>query len=179
MPQPTWIIEPDYWDSTPIIADLAAIRQYNPQRLEMEQLTAIVCEDPARHVCVGYKDLTPDEFWVRGYASQLPIMPPLLMCEAAAQLANYYARKHNLYTVQGGFVGLKGVRWREIVGPGQRLFIMAKLLKIRATLMTCQFQCAVRRRLVCEGILIGGIFMWMKDQRCEATAATVSRLDGV
>src|SRR5208282_524145 len=120
VPRPSWIIEPDCWDSAPIIADLAAIRQYNPQRFEMEQLTAVIYEDPTRHVCVGYKDLATNEFWVRGYDLQSPVMPPTLMCEAAAQLANYYALKHKLYAAQGGFVGLKNVRCWQIARPGQR-----------------------------------------------------------
>lgn len=165
MSRPPWIIEPDAWDAAPVIADLAAIRQYNPQRFEMEQLTAVVYADPAHHICVGYKDLTANEFWVQGYALKTPVMPPLLMCEAAAQLANYYALKHKLYAVQGGFVGLKNVRCRGIVRSGERLFVVAKLLKIRGALMTCQFQCAVHKRRVCDGILIGGVFMWMKDRQ--------------
>jgi 3-hydroxyacyl-[acyl-carrier-protein] dehydratase len=163
----SWIIEPSHLDALPVIADLDAIRQYNPQRFEMEQLTAVIYEDTSRHVCVGYKALAMDEFWVRGHVSQFPVMPPTLMCEAAAQLANYYALKHKLYAAHGGFVGLKGVRYRRIVRPGERLFVMAKLLKIRGTLLTCQFQCAVQKRLACDGVLIGGVFPWMNEQRYE------------
>jgi 3-hydroxyacyl-[acyl-carrier-protein] dehydratase len=169
VPRPSWIVEPERWEAAPVIADLAAIRHYNPQRFEMEQLTAVTCEDPAHHVCVGYKDLARNEFWVRGYALHSPVMPPLLMCEAAAQLANYYAWKHKLYTVQGGFVGLRNVRCRGSAGPGDRLFVLVRLLRIRGTLLTCQFQCAVRKRLVCEGILLGGVFTWMKNQWADVT----------
>ena len=35
------------------IATLEDIRKYNPQRFEMEQITAVVYEDPTRHVCAG------------------------------------------------------------------------------------------------------------------------------
>lgn len=163
MSRPSWIIEPDCWETAKLIADLAVIRQYNPQRFEMEQLTAVTYEDPTHHICVGYKDLAINEFWVRGYARQSPIMPPLLMCEAAAQLANYYAQKHKLYAVQGGLVGLKDVHCHGIANPGERLYVLARLLRIRGVLMTCQFQCAVRERLVCDGVLVGGIFKWMRD----------------
>jgi 3-hydroxyacyl-[acyl-carrier-protein] dehydratase len=166
-----WLVEPDLWDADHVIADLDTIRQYNPQRFEMEQLTAVIHEDASRHVCVGYKDLAPDEFWVWGHVVPSPVMPATLMCEAAAQLASYYALKHKLYATEGGFVGLRGVRCQGIARPGDRLFAMARLLKIRGTLLTCQFQCAVRKRLVCEGILIGGVFAWMKDQRRDAPCA--------
>jgi 3-hydroxyacyl-[acyl-carrier-protein] dehydratase len=169
MRKESWLVEPEMWDADQIIADLDAIRQFNPQRFEMEQLTAIIHEDTERHVCLGYKDLAWDEFWVRGQLSGFPTMPGTLMCEAAAQLANYYALKHGLYASRGGFLGLKGVRCRRIARPGERLFVMVKLLKIRGALLTCQFQCAVRKRLACAGVLIGGIFGWMNDHRCSMT----------
>jgi len=160
-----WIVEPNLWNADRVVADLDAIRQYNPQRFEMEQLTAVIYEDTDRHVCLGYKDLTMNEFWVRGHVSRTPVMPGTLLCEAAAQLANYYALKHQLYAVQGGFVGLKGVRCRHVVRPGERLFVLVKLLKIRGNLLTCRFQCAVGKRLVCDGVLIGGALTWMNDRR--------------
>jgi 3-hydroxyacyl-[acyl-carrier-protein] dehydratase len=152
----TWIVPPAEWNVDRVVADLATIRHYNPQRCEMEQLTAVIHEDPDRHVCLGYKDLAHDEFWVRGCAQHPPTMPRTLMCEAAAQLANYYALKHNLYASPGAFLGLSDVRWRGNVHPGERLFVMAKLLKIRAAVLTCRFQCADQRReLLCDGILTG------------------------
>ena len=93
MPHPYWIVEPESLDTDRVIADLSEIRQYNPQRCEMEQLTAVVFEDASRHICVGYKDLTTEEFWIRGYIPQAPVMPTTLLCDAAMQLANYYALK--------------------------------------------------------------------------------------
>ena len=53
-------------------ADIHEIRKYNPQRHEMEQLTAIVYEDMEAKICVGYKDVTQHEFWVRGHMPGCP-----------------------------------------------------------------------------------------------------------
>jgi 3-hydroxyacyl-[acyl-carrier-protein] dehydratase len=154
--EPPWIVSPRHWDASCVLADLPAIRRYNPQRDEMEQLTAVLYEDTQRHICLGCKDLTSDEFWVRGSALQPPTMPGILMCEAAAQLANYYACKHGLYAVPGAFLGLNEVRWLRAVGPGTRLFVLAELLKIHASVLTCRFQCAIQpQQLVCEGVLMG------------------------
>ena len=167
MSRPSWIIEPERLDSLEVVADLNAIRRYNPQRFEMEQLTAVIYEDAYRHVCLGYRDLALDEFWIRGNMPHAPVMPGSLMCEAAAQLANYYAVKHKLYASPGVFLGLKDVRYRGIASPGERLFIMAKLLTIRGAVLTCRFQCGVRERLVCDGVLIGGVSSFSAVQRTQ------------
>jgi 3-hydroxyacyl-[acyl-carrier-protein] dehydratase len=168
-----WIIEPDRWDAERIIADLAEIRRYNPQRLEMELLTAVVYEDTDRHICAGYKDLAMDEFWARSYLPQSPIMPGTAMCEAAAQLATYYVLKHRLYTSPGCLAGLTSVRCRGVARPGQRLFVMARLPRIHGNLLTCQFQCAVRKRLVCDGVLTGAVFERKRmSSRYSATGVT-------
>ena len=42
-----------------VVADREEIHRYNPQRFEMEQLTAIVYLDPDQHLIVGYKDCRP------------------------------------------------------------------------------------------------------------------------
>ena len=156
MPKKPLIVDPSEYDLNRVIADIEEIRRYNHQRFEMEQLTAIVMDDPERAICVGYKDLTMDEFWVRGHMPGMPIMPGVIMCEAAAQMASYYTQSHNL--MKGdlvGFGGLKDVRFRGVVHPGERFVIAAKLLKIRSVMITCQFQCFVQDNLVCEGILKG------------------------
>jgi 3-hydroxyacyl-[acyl-carrier-protein] dehydratase len=139
------------------IADLAEIRRWNPQRFEMEQLTAVVREDTARQICVGYKDYGPHEFWVRGHMPQRPIVPGVLMCEAAAQLASFYTVKHDLLgTNIIGFGGLDEVRFRDVVFVGDRLVIVVKLLKVRRGAMTiCRFQGFVRESMVCEGQIRG------------------------
>jgi len=142
-------------DLNHVVADVEEIRRYNPQRFEMEQLTAVCYENAETNTIVGYKDLGQDEFWTRGHMPGMPLMPGVIMCEAAAQLAGYYCKKHNLLDGMVGFGGLEDVRFRGIVQPGDRFVIAARLLKARRSLMTCEFQCFVREGLVCEGIVKG------------------------
>jgi 3-hydroxyacyl-[acyl-carrier-protein] dehydratase len=143
------------YDLNHVVADTEAIRRYNPQRFEMEQLTAICFEDSQRGVCVGYKDLGPNEFWVRGHMPGMPLMPGVIMCEAAAQLSSYYCQRFKLMEGIIGFGGLEDVRFRGVVRPGDRFVIICKLLKVRRSIMTCKFQCLVNQNLVCEGIIKG------------------------
>lgn len=156
MPKRPLILDPSQYDLNHVVADIEEIRRYNRQRYEMEQLTAVAYEDPHRCVCVGYKDLGPDEFWVRGHMPGMPLMPGVVMLEAAAQLASYYTQKYKLMDAPIiGFGGLKDVRFRGVVRPGDRFVIVAKLLKVRSTMLTCEFQCLVRDNIVCEGVLMG------------------------
>jgi len=150
------ILDASEYDLNCVIADIEEIRRYNRQRYEMEQLTAICYDDPERFICVGYKDLGPDEFWVRGHMPGTPIMPGVVMCEAAAQMASWYTQRHKLMdAAMVGFGGLKDVRFRGVVRPGERFVIVAQLLRVRSSMLTCRFQCFVRDNLVCEGILKG------------------------
>jgi 3-hydroxyacyl-[acyl-carrier-protein] dehydratase len=143
------------YDLNQVIADIEEIRRYNLQRHEMEQLTAICFADLARKVCVGYKDVRSDEFWVRGHMPGMPLMPGVIMCECAAQLSSYFAGRYNLMDGIVGFGGLEEVRFRGIVRPGDRFVIVVRLLKVRRSILTCDFQCFVQQNLVCEGLLKG------------------------
>jgi 3-hydroxyacyl-[acyl-carrier-protein] dehydratase len=120
-------LDPSQLDLSRVVADQDAIRRINPQRFEMEQLTAIVLLDPEGHLVAGYKDVQRDEFWVRGHMPDYPLMPGVLMCEAAAQLCSYYITTQRL--IQGdfiGFGGLENVRFRSPVRPGDRLILVGK-----------------------------------------------------
>jgi len=150
------ILDHSEYDLANLVADIEEIGCYNPQRYEMVQLTAICYEDTKNCICVGYKDLGPDEFWVRGHMPGIPIMPGVIMCEAAAQVAGYFALKHKLMDAKMiGYGGLDEVRFRGVVQPGDRFVIVVRLLKVRRMMLTSDFQCFVDKNLVCEGILKG------------------------
>lgn len=144
-------------DVNRVIADIAEIHRYIPQRYEMEQLTAIIHADFDRRICAGYKDITPNEFWVRGHMPNLPLMPGIVMCEAAAQLSTYFVQKYDLLGVEMvGFGGLDEVRFRDVVRVGDRLLMVVELLKVRRKqIIQCRFQSFVKQKLVCEGKIIG------------------------
>lgn len=152
-----YIVHPSLYDLDRVVADIHEIRRWNMQRFEMEQLTAIVYEDPDRGACVGYKDVTRDEFWVRGHFPVMPLMPGVLMCEAAAQLSSYYTQRYNLLDAElVGFGGMEEVRFREPVVPGDRLVIAVERVRVRPKAMIiCKFQGLVRDNIVVDGIIKG------------------------
>ena len=82
------ILDPSQLDLDNPIAGVDEIRELIPQRDAIEQLTAIVYEDVESKVFAGYKDLGPDEFWISGHMPGMPLMPGVIMCEAAAQICS-------------------------------------------------------------------------------------------
>jgi 3-hydroxyacyl-[acyl-carrier-protein] dehydratase len=138
-----------------VIADIDEIREYNPQRYEMEQLTAIVHADRDAGVCVGYRDLDEDEFWVRGHFPALPVMPGVIMCEAAAQLCSFFTQKNDFLGAKVvGFGGLEDVRFFEPVHPGARFVVIVRQTKLRrGAVIAFDFQGWVSDRLVVSGAI--------------------------
>ena len=139
------------------VADIHEIRKWNPQRFEMEQLTGILLEDLERNICVAFKDVTRDEFWVRGHMPNMPLMPGVVMLEAVAQACSYFTQKHDLLGAKMvGFGGLEEVRFRDPVIPGDRLVVACELAKVRrGRMIICRFQGYVRTAVVIEGMLKG------------------------
>ena len=133
------------------------IRRVNPQRHEMEQLTAIVHVDEPTHTIVGYKDISDKEFWIAGHMPGFPLMPGVVQCECAAQLGGFYARKYDL--IGGdylGFGGMDSVRFRKPIFPNSRLDLVARVSRVRARkLAQFQFQGFVNGELMFEGEMLG------------------------
>jgi 3-hydroxyacyl-[acyl-carrier-protein] dehydratase len=158
VPNKDLIFDVNLIDFNNIVADLNEIRRYNPQRYEMEQLTAVVYEDPVEKICVAYKDITDQEFWIRGHMPGMPLMPGVIMCEAAAQVCGYYSKKYKLLgeNVVVGFGGLEEVRFRDPVRVGDRLVLMCQLIKLRRGAMSVsRFQGVVGEQIVVDGKMKG------------------------
>ncbi|TWU03012.1 3-hydroxyacyl-ACP dehydratase FabZ family protein [Stieleria varia] len=157
MPKADFFVDLALLDFDNPIADLETIRQYNPQRHEMEHLTGILYEDTERLVCAGYKQVSHDEFWCRGHMPGMPVMPGVIQLEAVAQLSSFFAQKNDLLGAEMvGFGGVDGARFRDVVVPGDRLVLMIQLTKARRNRMiVANFQGVVGEKLVVDGSLIG------------------------
>ena len=136
--------------------DIHEIRRTNPQRAEMEQLTGVVYVDHEKNGLIGFKDVTDKEFWSEGHMPGFPLMPGVIMCEAAAQLAGFYARKFNI--LGGDFLGFGGmddVRFRRPIIPPCRLLLMAQMRSVRRTRAEFGFQGFIDGQMVFHGTMIG------------------------
>jgi 3-hydroxyacyl-[acyl-carrier-protein] dehydratase len=135
-------IDPATIDCANPIAGVEQIRGVNPHRFEFEMVTGVVLIDPARKLIVGFKDTSPADFWCRGHMPGFPLMPGVLMCEAAAQLCNYYTVTQRVSDpgVLMGLGAIEEARFHRPVRPGERLVIIGvgekihrRMTKFRAT----------------------------------------------
>ena len=138
-------------------ADITEIRKANRQRYEMEQLNAIVKFDPEEGYVVALKEVSDDEFWVRGHIPGRPILPGVLICECAAQTCSYYYMKTIGHESFLGFGGMDKVKFRDVVKPGDRLYIIAKPIDMRRRISRFQTQGVVDGKIVFEAEILGVI----------------------
>jgi 3-hydroxyacyl-[acyl-carrier-protein] dehydratase len=153
---PELILDPAQIDTSRVVAGREELRQVNPHRFEMEQIDAVVLMDPDRQLIVGYKDVRPDEFWVRGHMPGFPLLPGVLMCESAAQLVSFYVTRTGLKV--GDYVafgGMENVRFRGTVHPGDRLVLVGKGLRVHRRQTIFNVQGFVGTTLVFHADVIG------------------------
>ena len=156
--------DPSRLDLNRVVADRAEILRVNPQRFEMEQLSAIVLIDQEQQLIAGYKDVRADEFWVRGHMPNYPLMPGVLMCEAAAQLCAFYMDSAKLKLGDFiGFGGMENVRFRGTVKPGDRLVLVAKAKDLRPRRCIFDVQGFVGSIMVFHADIIGVPLMRRSD----------------
>lgn len=122
------------------VFDKQEILKVNPQSYEMQQLEGVLWYDKEKHLILGYKDISENEFWVRGHIPGKPMMPGVIMVESAAQLLSFFVRK--IYGIEGfiGFTGIESAKFRAVVEPGQRLYLLGHLTVFKSRKYTAIIQ---------------------------------------
>lgn len=135
--------------------DKEAICKINPQQYEMQHLDGILWFDEDRHLVLGYKDVTDQEFWIRGHIPGRPLMPGVIMIEAGAQLLSFYVKE---VLKESGFVGFGGIhdaKFRSTVTPGSRLYLLGYATLLKKRKKTFKVQGVVDGTMVFEATIEG------------------------
>jgi len=116
-----------------------------PQCGDMRQVDRVVwVDEPCKHA-IGVKTLRDDEFWVPGHIPGRPLLPGVMMIEAAAQLSSvlYKLRlEHDQLDFKGflGFTRVEDGVFRGSAEPGDTLVLLAVEKKFQRRRFSCVAQ---------------------------------------
>ena len=135
---PSFLLDLTSIDLNKTIIPIEEIRRIIPQRFEMEMLSGIVYDEGG--TIMGYKDVTLDDFWVRGHIPGRPLMPGVMMIECAAQLCAFWTMRKQPEMGFVGFAKCDEVRFRGTVVPPGRLYMISQVVEInrRRAIAKCQ-----------------------------------------
>ncbi len=149
------LIDLETIDTNKAVAGIEDIRKVIPHRFEFEMLSGILHVDYAKQTIVAYKDVGEGDFWTRGHLPGRPIMPGVLIAEAAAQMTCYLAMSILEDSPFIGFARLDKVRFRKPVIPPCKLILMGKFATLSKRHVISNCQAYVDSTLVFEGKITG------------------------
>lgn len=142
-------------DLTEVAISADEVGKMLPQCGDMRHLDHIIYHTPNYSHGVGIKYVRNDEFWVPFHIPGRPLLPGVLMIEAAAQLCSIMFRRKTGKDNFLGFTRCDHVSFRGQVEPGNELILTQEVLKFGHRRMVCKTQGLVNGRMVFEGQITG------------------------
>lgn len=154
MPPPT-LFDLSTIDLSRIVVTREEIYERLPHRHEFMLLDGIVHLDLERPLAVGLHEVREDEWWVKGHIPGRPLMPGVLMIEAAAQLASYVCGRLIPRERFVGFGGIEETKFRESISPPAKLYIVGVGLQSTPRKFVSDTQGFVNGRMVFQSKITG------------------------
>jgi 3-hydroxyacyl-[acyl-carrier-protein] dehydratase len=137
--------------------DIRAILEYLPHRYPMLLIDRIVECEPGKRI-LALKNVTINEPFFNGHFPRLPVMPGVLVVEAAAQAAGVLAfvsagKKSDDESIYY-LVGIDGARFKRPVVPGDQLLLEVTADRIGRELLKFSAQARVGDALAAEATLL-------------------------
>jgi 3-hydroxyacyl-[acyl-carrier-protein] dehydratase len=148
----------DAIDKNAIAMTHEAVGAFLPQTGPMRMLDHVVWMDKDTFVGLGVKKVRHDEFWVPHHIPGRPLLPGVLMIEAAAQLCSLVQTIGANITGFLGFTHCDETVFRGQVVPGDNLYLLAKQIERNRRRFISKAQGVVNGKLVFETTITGMTF---------------------
>ena len=140
-----------------MMMDIRAILEHLPHRYPMLLIDRILECEPGKRI-LALKNVTINEPFFNGHFPRLPVMPGVLVVEAAAQAAAVLAfvsagKKSDDKSIYY-LVGIDGARFKRPIVPGDQLLIEVTADRIGRELLKFSAQARVGDALAAEATLL-------------------------
>lgn len=131
------------------------LERWNPHRGHMALVDWIVWQSPDHRLGVGLKKVRNDEFWVEGHFPGRAVFPGVLQVEAAAQVAVYLYNVRRTEPLVAAFTRIENCSFRNMVVPGDDLYLLCRELKWSKRGFTAAIQGVVNGKISFEAQIQG------------------------
>ena len=140
-------------DLSKVVMDRAKLAEILPHRDNLALIDAIVYHDPKEIIAVGRMDVPKEAFWTSGHFPGNPLLPGVILVEAAAQvsLVAYKLGVPEIAPRLVVFGGIDNVRFRGGVRPGDRVHLVIKMIDMSKRAARARTQAVVGGKLVYDG----------------------------
>ncbi|MBT8486256.1 MAG: beta-hydroxyacyl-ACP dehydratase [Phycisphaerales bacterium] len=141
-------------DLQAVAIDADEVARINPQCGDMRQLDHVIWRSDDATQMLGVKAVSTDEFWVPLHIPGRPLMPGVLMIEAAAQLCSV---QYSIRSSTDRFVGFTRCEatFRGQVVPGDTLHLLSEEIVYSPRRMKSSAQGVVNGKMIFEANITG------------------------
>ena len=134
------------------------VGRMNPQSGHMRQLDHVIWINEQATRGLGVKQVRHDEFWIPGHIPGQPLMPGVLMIEAAAQLCSILFRSKLDDERFLGFTRCDNVVFRDQVKPGDTMHLLCEERQFKPRRFVSDAQAMINGTVVFEAKITGMVF---------------------
>jgi len=133
--------------------DIREITRILPHRYPFLLVDRII-EVEGTQRAVGIKNVTFNEPFFQGHFPGQPVMPGVLLIEAAAQVTGAMLLGSSSHAGKLAYLlGVDNFKFRKTVTPGDRVVIESEALRVKERTGQARIRATVDNHVVCEGVL--------------------------